>query len=103
MIGEESIIVVNEIGNTFAKYIKDILNSYIHMDLKRDIKKEFDKINRPPNYNELQYETSKVLNWDKFVKALKLILLIDYDDIFKNSDNFNKLEIYTNKFRENNL
>ena len=101
--GEECIIVVNEIGNTFAKYIKDILNSYIHMDLKRDIKKEFDKINRPPNYNELQYETSKVLNWDKFVKALKLILLIDYDDIFKNSDNFNKLEIYTNKFRENNL
>ena len=101
--GEESIIVVNEIGNTFAKYIKDILNSYIHMDLKRDIKKEFDKINHPPNYNELQYETNKILKWDKFVKALKLIILIDYDDIFKNSDNLNKLESYTNKFRENNL
>lgn len=99
---EELIEVANEIGNTFAKYIKDIMSSFISENLREDIKTEFNNINDPPRFSQLQYETSVLLDWERFSTALRLILTKKLDDILNNKDNFERLEHYAVKFKKNN-
>lgn len=100
--GEEYISVATEIGNTFAFYIKDIMTSFIDEDLREDIKDEFSKINDQPKFSELRYETSGVYEWERFSKAIKIMLTKDLDDILNNESDFEKLELYAVKFRKNN-
>ena len=100
--GKEFIEVAIGIGNTFAYYIKDIMSSFIDEDLREEIKGEFLKINDPPKFSELQYETSEVYEWDRFSKAIRLILTKNLDDIFNDESNYERLEIYAVKFKKNN-
>lgn len=98
----ELVSIVNEIGNTFAFYIKNILSSIIDEELRQDIMKEFDKLNETPKYGELQYETTEVYDWNDFSKALKTIINIDIGDLSENSQNLDKLNLYTREFKKNN-
>lgn len=94
--------VANEIGNTFAFYIKDIIGSFITEDLREDIKEEFNNINDPPKFSQLRHETSVVYEWERFSHALEIILIKKLDDILNNSDDFENLNKYAVKFRINN-
>ncbi len=99
---EDLIEVANEIGNTFAAYIKSIISSFITEDLREDIKLEFNKINDPPKFSQLQYETSKIWEWNRFSEALRLMLKRKLEDILNNTDDFERLELYAVKFKKNN-
>lgn len=99
---EYLIEVANEIGNTFAGYIKDILNSFITEDLREDIKLEFNNINDLPKFSQLQYETSIIMEWDSFSTALRLILKRKLEDILNSPEDFERLELYAVKFKKNN-
>lgn len=100
---EEYVDVANGIGNTFAYYIKDIVNSFIDEDLRQDIKEEFKHINDPPKFDQLKYETTEVYDWQRFSKAIQLILTKKLDDILNNSDDFERLELYKTKFKKSNV
>ena len=99
---EEHIQVANTIGNTFAIYIKDIVSSFIDERIRKEIKLEFNKINDPPKYSGLQYETGDRLDWTGFSKAIKIMLTSNLDDFINNPQDMEKLESYTVKFREVN-
>lgn len=94
--------VANGIGNTFACYIKKIISSFITEDLREDIKDEFSKINDPPKFSQLRYETRELYEWERFSQALKIILTKKLDDILNNNDDFENLNKYAVKFRKNN-
>lgn len=99
---EQHVEVVNTIGNTFAGYIKSIMETFIDDKLRQDIKKEFLKINDAPKYTELQYETSNTLDWQGFSTAIKLMLTDNLNDLEHNSLDMEKLNVYEVKFRKNN-
>ncbi len=102
-INEEDLVpVANGIGNTFAKYIKDIMASFISEELREDIKNEYNNINDLPKYSHLQYETNEIYEWERFSKALQLILTKKLDDILGNNQDFEHLEQYAVKFKMNN-
>ena len=90
------------IGNTFASYIKDIMASFIDEELREEIKNEFLRINDSPKYPNLQYETSEVYEWERFSKAIQLMLTKKLDDILNNDNDFERLEQYEVKFKKNN-
>ena len=97
---EEYIDVAAGIGNTFACYIKDIMSSFIDGNLREEIKEEFLKINDSPKFSELQYETSEKYEWERFSKAIQLIIIRPLDNLLENE--IGKLEEYTVKFKKNN-
>lgn len=99
---EEYVDIARQIGNTFALYIKKIMSSFIDDDLREDIKKEFLKLNEPPKYSDLKYETSDLLVWEGFSKAIKIILTESIEDINMNSESMDKLKKYKVNFGENN-
>lgn len=99
---EDYIDIVKGVGNTFAFYIKDILNSFIDDDLREDIKKEFSNINDNPRYSELQFETSEVYDWQRFSRAINLILTRNLEDFTTNPNDIERLNEYKIKFRKNN-
>jgi len=94
--------VAKSIGNTFAFYIKQIMNSFIDDKLREDIKNEFLKINDSPKYSELQFETTEVFDWERFSKAIKLMLTNNVEDIMNNPYDMDKLKLYAVKFKKNN-
>ena len=65
-------------GNTFARYIILIMESFINENLIKEIRKEGSKINYPNN--DLKLETDEYLEWDDFKDTLGLI--------FKNKTNY---------------
>lgn len=102
LYSEEHIEVANSIGNTFAHYIKSIMESFIDENLRKDIKKEFSKINDTPRYSELQYETSEVLDWQRFSRSIQLMLTSNLEDFINNPEDMEKLKVYAVKFKKNN-
>ena len=99
---EEYIDVAMGIGNTFAKYIKDIMASFIDDNLREEIKEEFTKINDVPKYSDLKLETSEVFDWKNFSKAMRIILTSNIEDLKNNPQDMEKLKLYAVKFREVN-
>ena len=96
---EDLIEVAIGVGNTFAYYIKDIMTSFIDDGLREEIKDEFTKINSPPMYSGLQYETSELYDWQRFSKAMQIMLTKNIEEITINPHD---MENYTIKFRKNN-
>ena len=96
---EDLIEVAIGVGNTFAYYIKDIMTSFIDDGLREEIKDEFTKINSPPMYSGLKYETSEVYDWQRFSKAMQIMLTKNIEEITINPHD---MENYTIKFRKNN-
>ena len=97
---EDYIEIATGIGNTFACYIKDIMSSFIDENLREEIKGEFLKINDSSKFSELQYETSEKYEWERFSKAIQLILTRPLDNLL--DKDIGKLEEYTVKFKKNN-
>jgi predicted secreted protein len=84
-------------GNTFARYIMLIMESFIDENLIKEIRKEGSKINYPNN--DLKFETDEYLEWDDFKDTLGLI--------FKNKTNYTIEEAetifeYSVEIKENN-
>lgn len=74
-MGKDEIEITKSIGNTFSNSIKDILESFIDHDLRRDIKDEFLSTNfEKPNYEMLLMENCQQLTDEGFIKAIWLIL-----------------------------
>lgn len=98
---ERHLDVAKTIGNTFAIYIKSIMESFIDDELREKIKDEFKRLNDEKTVG-VQYETNKVHDWEKFKSALKLMLTRNINQIKHNSEDMEKLENARLKFRENN-
>lgn len=99
---EDHIVAANEIGNTFAHYIKNILESFIDEDLRNDIKEEYSKINDVPNYSKLKFETQEVFEWERLSKSIKLMLTSNIEEFINNPDDIEKLNRYAMEFKKNN-
>ncbi len=83
----DEIEITKSIGNTFAINIKDILESLIDKDLRKDIKDQFmrDCLDRP-NYSALSMENCQMLNDEGFMKAIWLILNEGFEFASSNAD-----------------
>ena len=99
---EDHVEVANGIGNTFAYYIKGIMESFIDEHLRNDIKEEYRKINDVPKYSELQYETSEVFDWERFKTSMRLMLTGNINDFINNPQDMEKLKLYAVKFKKIN-
>ena len=93
--------VAKTIGNTFAVYIKVIIESFIDDELREEIKQEFSKL-KDNKTSGVQYETNKIHKWDKFKPALRIMLTRNIDNIKNSSEDLEKLENARLKFMENN-
>ncbi len=83
----DEIEITKSIGNTFAIHIKDILESLIDNDLRKDIKDQFmeDRLDEP-NYSALAMENCQRLNDEGFMKAIWLILNDGFEFAVSNTD-----------------
>lgn len=71
----EHVDIAKTIGNTFAIYIKNLLEGFMDWDLREDIKTQFLKDTiESPNYGQLKYENCNKLSDEGFIKAIWLIL-----------------------------
>ena len=93
--------VAKTIGNTFAIYIKSIIESFIGNELREEIKDEFRRL-KDEKKPGVQYETSKFHDWNKFKPALRLLLTRNIDEIRYNSADIKRLEDARLKFKQNN-
>lgn len=93
--------IAKTIGNTFAIYIKSIIESFITAELRNEIKYELRKSDLKKT-NDFQYATDKKHNWNKFRQAIKIILTKNIDQIMYNPKDLEKLENARMKFSENN-
>lgn len=77
----EHVDIAKTIGNTFAIYIKDIVEGFLDWDLRDEIKEEFlnDTIEEP-DYAQLRFENCNKLSDEGFIKALWLILSEGFQD-----------------------
>lgn len=73
------------IGNTFADDIINILENFIDIDLREEIKTQFKSDMFPPNYEEIRFECSQTLPKDVIINLLSEAL-VDYYNLAKNSD-----------------
>lgn len=95
-MGRDEIEIAKSIGNTFSLSIKEILESYIDNDLRRDIKDLFLRQNLdPPNYHMLAFENCSKLQGRGFMRAIWLILSEGFEVAAMNID---KLEEYEKNF-----
>ena len=95
-MSRDEIEITKSIGNTFANSIKDILESYIDVDLREDIKELFLEENfDSPNYEMLKLENCEKLTDEGFLKAIWLIL---NDGVDVARLNVSKLEEYEECF-----
>ena len=88
-MSRDEIEITKSIGNTFANSIKDILESYIDVDLREDIKELFLKENfDSPNYEMLKLENCEKLTNEGFlsdgvdVARLNISKLEEYKECF---------------------
>lgn len=71
----DEIEITKSIGNTFANSIKDILESFIDIDLREDIKDQFRKdVFEAPNYEMLALENCNKLSNEGLIRSIWLIL-----------------------------
>ena len=84
-------------GNTFAKYIIIIMESFLNEDLINEIRKEGSEVDYPHNDNNM--EIDQYLEWDDFSDTLGLILNRKTDH---NKEETVKLFEYYEKIKENN-
>ena len=94
--------VAKAIGNTFAGYIKFIMESFIDETLREDIKKEFLNLKDEKNYKGMFHETDNFQSWDKFKDSIRLMLTRNIDEIISNKDDIERLYSYTMAFKKNN-
>lgn len=99
---EDLISIANTIGNTFAVYIKSIMESFINEELREEIKDEFLLLSDLKKYGELKYETNNYFSWDKFSQAIRLILTKNIHGLLSDSQEREKLMEYSKRFKENN-
>lgn len=93
---EEEIEIAKSIGNTFSITIKDILESYLDDDLRREIKDQFLNDTRDsPKYEMLAYENCKQLTKKGFMQAIWLILSEGFEVANRHIE---KLESYEKAF-----
>ena len=84
-------------GNTFARYIMLIMESFLNENLIKEIRKEGSKIDYPNN--DITFETDEYLEWDDFKDAIGLILE------HKTNYSIEEAEIifeYSSEFKKNN-
>lgn len=101
LVGEKTLDIAKTIGNTFAIYIKSIIESFITAELRNEIKYELHKSDLKKT-NDFQYATDKKHNWNKFKQAIKIILTENIDQIMYNPKDLEELENARLKFSENN-
>ena len=95
-MGSDEIEIAKSIGNTFSLSIKEILESYIDSDLRKEIKDLFLMQTRDsPNYSMLAFENCNKLKGRGFMQAIWLILSEGFEVA---SMNINKLEEYEKNF-----
>ena len=74
-LDSEHVDIAKTIGNTFAIYIKELLEGFLDWDLREDIKTQFLKDTiESPDYRQLQLENCNKLSDEGFIKAIWLIL-----------------------------
>ncbi len=92
----DEIEIAKSIGNTFSLSIKEILESYIDKDLRKEIKDLFLMETREsPNYRMLAMENCSKLKGRGFMQAIWLILSEGFETA---SLNIEKLEEYKKNF-----
>lgn len=83
------------LANTFAYYIKNIMEDFIGDDLREDIKDEFLKLKEQPQYESLEMEIESLLKGDYFVEAIGIILTSGISEALSNPQ---KLERYMARY-----
>ena len=84
-------------GNTFARYIMLIMESFLNENLIKEIRKEGLEIDYPNN--DVTFETDEYLEWDDFKEAIGLIL------VRKTNYTIEEAEVifeYSAEFKKNN-
>lgn len=67
--------IAKTIGNTFSIHIKDMMESFLDVDLRREIKERFlDDTIEQPDYRQLAFENCNRLSDEGFIKAIGLML-----------------------------
>lgn len=90
-MSREEIDITKSIGNTFAISIKDILESLIDNNLRKEIKKQFlNDVLDNPNYMALKMENCQILNDEGLIKAIWLVLNDGFEVALFNRDKFSK-------------
>ena len=93
-LDSEEVSVAKMVGNNFSNCIRDILESYLDVELRKMIKTQFrNDTFESPDYSRMKHESCKVLSDNGFMRAVKLMLL----EGFENADG-EILEQYRNQF-----
>ena len=85
------------VANTFAYYIKDILEDFLNENLRQDIKDEFLYIGENPNYSALDFEIASRLDYVHLASEIKFILTSGFTESISQMD---KLQRYMAKYDE---
>ena len=88
------------IGNTFARDIKLIIDSFINKQLREDILTEFENMNEPKNYKNSQFEIESSLKIEDFIRVVQYILVYGIENI--TSQEIERLQKYIVEFEKNN-
>lgn len=92
----DEIEMIKTIANSFAGYIKDILESFIDDDMLSDIKDKFETdIRDAPDYRNLALENCTLLNDTGMIQAIQFIL---HDGFAVSMDNLDKLNEYNGQW-----
>ena len=92
----DEIEMLKTIGNSFANYIKEILESFIDRDMLEDIKEQFRRdVMDSPDYRNLSFENCTLLNNRGMVQALKMIIV---DGFAISMDNIDTLMEYDSQW-----
>ena len=87
-------------GNTFAYYIKTLLNSYIDENMRDEIKREYEKLTDEKNYAGAMAEIDSYLQWEEFREAIRIILTGNIDRYIINLEDIKKMYAYSLRFGE---
>ncbi|MEE0935163.1 MAG: zinc ribbon domain-containing protein [Methanobrevibacter sp.] len=86
---KDEIDMLKTIGNSLANTVKEIVESFIDIDLLEDIKKQFRRdILDEPDYSQLMLENCTLLNDVGFLRAIEFIIV---DGFAVSMDNIEKL------------
>ena len=80
------------VGNTFAYYIKTLLNSYIDENMRDEIKREYEKLTDEKNYAGAMAEIDSYLQWEEFREAIRIILTGNIDRYIINLEDIKKIK-----------
>ena len=71
--GVDYVEPVSLIGNTFAKYVLMIIESFIDYNMRQEIIFEFSTLESPNEYEGLAFEMDETLDWYEFKKFIRII------------------------------